>query len=218
MVAYRDIDAMANAIFKIYGDPEEAARVSELAKARVAEKYRFEDYFEALSDLARDQMGVSMEGPVSPDAASKPSDSLSAQIALEKRDFQIIKDDKDFDPEVFLSPLLSQVGRDAAIEGFLQQRSDDVAKRKPCSGFNPDIYAAEALSQSELGVRNSFAHFIENGKPPGRWLTPLIRPPFVSATPSRLKAALHVHAYYPELIDELLECLASNSSENAICW
>jgi glycosyltransferase involved in cell wall biosynthesis len=213
VVGYGDVDAMAGAIFKIYRDPQEAARVSELAKNRVTEKYRFEDYYQALINLARDNIGVPIECPIGPDAVGKPTSSSSTNIALEKRDFQIIRDDKDFDPEVFLSPLLSQVGRDAAIEGFIRQHPDDIAKRKPCSGFNPDIYAAEALNESEIGVRNSFAHFTENGKPRGRWLTPLIRPPFANAGPSDLKAALHIHAYYPELIDELLECLASNSSK-----
>ncbi len=128
------------------------------------------------------------------------------------RDFQLIRDDGDFDADFFLPPSAPRMPRDAAIEAYLRQPRGDYRNRKPCSGFNPEIYATEALETPERAFRNPFAHFIEHGKPHGRWLTPLLRPPLDDPGSSKLRIALQVHAYYPELIDDFLECLFTNAS------
>ena len=128
------------------------------------------------------------------------------------RDFELIRDDGSFDPDFFLSPLAPRVSINEAIEAFLRQTPGDYKNRKPRSGFNPEIYAAEALIEAGATARNPFADFIEKGKPQGRWLTPLIEAPLKTPGPSGLRLALHVHAFYPELAGEFLECLASNSS------
>jgi hypothetical protein len=138
-----------------------------------------------------------------------PSSALNTQ---QIREFEIISDDADFDPDFFLSPLAPRLSRAAAIEAFLLQPFGDYRNRKPCSGFNPEIYAADALTPSDDAVRNPFAHFIENGKPQGRWITPLIKPALKTPGPTHLRTALHVHAFYPDLIDEFLDALASNTS------
>jgi glycosyltransferase involved in cell wall biosynthesis len=213
VVGYRDIGSMADAVLNLYHNPEKAAQLSASAKKRVLEKYRFEDYHRALVLLAQDQLGVSFE-PLAEgeEARQAPSGSSYARRSQEQRDLQLIKKDGDFDPDFFLSPFLPYLCGDAAIESFLRGWAEGALERKPCSGFNPYIYAAEALTETEAGIRNPFAHFIEKGKPQGRWLTPLIRPPFEPTGSSRLRMALHVHAYYPDLFDAFLGCLASNRS------
>ena len=138
--------------------------------------------------------------------------AASVSESSHRRDFRLIADDADFDADFFLPPASLRVPRDAAIEAYLRQPSGDYRNRKPCSGFNPEIYATEVLRTDGCAGRNPFAHFIENGKPRGRWTIPIIRPSLDNPRPSALRIALHVHAYYADLMEEFLECLAGNSS------
>ncbi len=68
------------------------------------------------------------------------------------------------------------------------------------------------MQPRDLETRNPLAHFIEQGRPSGPWLIPLIRSSAETLAATRLRTALHVHAFYPELIEELLEGLAGNLS------
>ena len=69
------------------------------------------------------------------------------------------------------------------------------------------------MQPNERDIRNPFAHYIEKGKPAGPWQTQLIREAPGGAMATRLRMAVHVHAHYPDLMDELLRCLAGNSSK-----
>ena len=211
VVEYRDIEAMAEAVLKLYREPEEAARLSASAKARVAEKYRFQDYYRRLVDLAEQELGVSLsdQRAVRGSAIARPAAKSAEQ--WRKFDFELIKGDPDFDLDFFLKPFKPGLSRDEAIWAFMNDWNTPYDSRRPCAGFNPRIYAAEAMN-GEDSHRNPYAHFIEAGKPAGRWLTPLIAPPFPSVGATRLRVALQFHAYYPDLVDDFVECLAANSS------
>src|SRR5215475_1432494 len=94
--------------------------------------------------------------------------NASVSDRMHRDDFRIIADDADFDADFFLPPSALRVSRNEAIEAYLGQQTGDYRNRKPCSGFNPEVYASEALRSSERAMRNPFAHFIEKGKPRGR--------------------------------------------------
>lgn len=130
----------------------------------------------------------------------------------EKADFLLIERDADFDLEFFLPPSAPRLSRDEAIEGFMRGWAVEMG-RKPYSGFNPQIYAELAMKPKEREKRNPLAHFIENAKPAGPWLIPLIRQSAQSPGATRLRTAIHVHAYYPELMEELLRGLSGNASK-----
>jgi hypothetical protein len=213
-VGYRDVEAMAEAILRLRRDPEAAARIAESAKARVLSKYRFEDYYRALLQLAQDQLGVELETNSGATLNGNPAVSASAPMRnqdRQNRDFLTIKEDDDFDLEFFLSPFAPRLPRSEAIKLFMREWATP-AGRKPRSGFNPQTYAERAPAPSELLIRNPFASYIENGKPSGPWLIPLIRDSAAIKRATRLRTALHVHAHYPDLIPELLGCLANNGS------
>ena len=177
-----------------------------LAKERVLTRYRFEDYFGAIVRLAHDELGVPL-----PEAKSAPA-AASTRSQSEKSDFQLVRKDADFDASFYLPPSAPRLSRDQAIEQFLREYATTGAGRKPCSGFNPQSYAEQAMQPRELETRNPLAHFIEHGKPQGPWLTPLIRATKQSPGATRLRTAMHLHAYYPDLIDEFMGCLAGNLS------
>ena len=66
-VDYRDVDAMAEAILSLYQDGTARARLAETAKNRVSTKYRFEDYYTALVDLARNDLNIPLVSDASRD-------------------------------------------------------------------------------------------------------------------------------------------------------
>jgi rhamnan synthesis protein F/methyltransferase family protein len=145
--------------------------------------------------------------------APTPEGAARSASSPRSRDFRLIEEDSSFEAEFFLPPYDPPVSRDRAIELFIKQRLGVPNNRKPCGGFNSHVYAAEVLSEAERKTRNPFAHFIERGKPPGRWLMPLIKPSLISTNPGSLRTALHVHAYYPDLVGDFLEALSANSSQ-----
>lgn len=128
------------------------------------------------------------------------------------QDFYSIKKDVAFDHNFYVSPLAPSLSRDEAIRTFLRQRLGKAGNRKPMAGFNAEIYAAEALTAAERETRNPFVDFIEKGKPTGPWLSSPILPPSQSPLASRLRIALHVHAFYADLALEFLTCMAANQS------
>jgi glycosyltransferase involved in cell wall biosynthesis len=208
VVPYGDIDSMADAVLGLFRDPEAAGRMAKLAKQRVSTKYRFEDYYRALVHVAHDELGVPLTGD-----ELKPA-KLASKIGseCEKNDFLLIRNDASFDPDFYLPPASPRLSRDDAIRQFMHEYATAGSGRKPYSGFNPQTYAEQAMQPRDLETRNPLAHFIEQGKPPGPWLIPLIRASAEPPKATRLRTALHVHAFYPELMEELLQCLAGNLS------
>jgi len=208
VVPFGDIAAMAAAVITLYRDPEAALRMAKLARERVHSKYRFEDYYRAIARLARDELGVPLPREVDQDGDI----TVKGRLDCEKNDFLLIRKDADFDADFYLPPSAPRLSRDQAIEQFMREYATTGAGRKPSPGFNPQIYAEQEMQPRDLETRNPLAHFIEQAKPSGSWLMPLIRASKTSPGPTRLSTAMHVHAYYPELMEELLACLAVNLS------
>ncbi len=208
VVPLGDIGAMADAVIGLYRDPEAAGRMAKLAKQRVLTRYRFEDYYRALTRVARDELGAPLAGDDLKPA--NPASKITSEC--EKNDFLLIRKDAEFDPDFYLPPSSPRLSRDHAIEQFMREYATTGTGRKPYSGFNTQVYAEQAMQPRDLETRNPLAHFIEQGKPQGPWLTPLIRGAAEPPRATGLRTALHVHAFYPELIEELLQCLAGNLS------
>ncbi|MDF1778032.1 MAG: rhamnan synthesis F family protein [Rhizobiaceae bacterium] len=77
-------------------------------------------------------------------------------------------------------------------------------------GFNPLIY--DFKNPVQQGVfRDPLSAFLNKGSPAGPWLHRVFEPSLQSE-PSRLKAAIHGHFHYPELLGEFLRSLEINQS------
>lgn len=85
-----------------------------------------------------------------------------------------------------------------------------IGSRKPRPGFLPQLYAACRMDSGS--IEDPFAHYLRSGSPVGPWIQPVIGPAAAGATLEKftLRVALHIHAYYPEMLEELLERLAQN--------
>ncbi len=82
--------------------------------------------------------------------------------------------------------------------------------RRPLVGFNPLIY--DFKNPVQQGVfRDPLSAFLNKGSPAGPWLHRVFEPSLQSE-PSRLKAAIHGHFHYPELLGEFLRSLEINQS------
>jgi glycosyltransferase involved in cell wall biosynthesis/regulator of replication initiation timing len=138
-------------------------------------------------------------------------------------DFETIQADSLFNEQVYVPPEHPSVTRDEAILGFLarwtavglsRRAASNGLFRRPCAGFHPQIYAHENAATYDAAAVNPLADFIRRGKPRGPWLSDLITP-----APGRegerrrpgLRIGVHAHFYYPELADDFLRKLASNS-------
>ncbi|MGE4369098.1 MAG: rhamnan synthesis F family protein [Burkholderiaceae bacterium] len=101
------------------------------------------------------------------------------------------------------------ITREAVAGHYIRSWRTGYARRKPCAGFHPGVY--QVLHSGLPGHGDPFADYLRRGEPDGPWNTPVIavsapRP----ATPTTARTALHIHAYYPDLVPEMLARLARN--------
>jgi glycosyltransferase involved in cell wall biosynthesis len=139
-----------------------------------------------------------------------------------RADFETIRNDSLFDAEIS-SPSEGMAARDDAILRFLAYWSaartaphqvDHLDIRRPCPGFNPQIYASSHPEVLRADV-NPFADFIRKGRPGGPWLHQVVCPDeFQRQTlrPPGLRTAVHAHFYYTELIEGFLYKLSTNTA------
>ena len=107
-----------------------------------------------------------------------------------------------------------------------------VGLARPMAGFHPFIYGTEAPDYPADGSRDPLAHFLEKGRPGGRWSHPVIRlAQPIDRTPPRhrglvarllranlrpsgaetLRVALHGHFHYTDNVADFLACLSANA-------
>ena len=82
--------------------------------------------------------------------------------------------------------------------------------RKPEPGFHPGIFA-EAHNYS-VEPAEAFRTYIAEGRPSGPWKSPVLDLRPVSSPHVTAKSALHIHAYYPELVPDIVRRLSRNST------
>lgn len=85
-----------------------------------------------------------------------------------------------------------------------------VPSRRPAPGFHPLRFRRD--TPASVGA-DPFVGFLKAGKPAGPWTHEIVAPDEnAEAAPHELRTLLHGHFHYPELVPELLDCLARNRS------
>ncbi|WP_186393191.1 MULTISPECIES: rhamnan synthesis F family protein [unclassified Pannonibacter] len=82
--------------------------------------------------------------------------------------------------------------------------------RRPIAGFNPVIYAEDCKDYD--GSCDPLAHWLEKGRPEGRWAHALVHLSGAAPAPTSLKALVHGHFYYIDLLQDFLTRLSHNAS------
>ena len=96
------------------------------------------------------------------------------------------------------------------IRTYVRAWSSGIHRRKLFPGFHPGIYLAQR------GIRDAetdpLADFLRNGRPKGPWLSQVITPadPQPPGPPACVRVALHIHAYYPDLLPEIIDAISVN--------
>ena len=85
-----------------------------------------------------------------------------------------------------------------------------IGERKPMPGFHPGVYRdIHGVCDS---CANPFADYIRSGLPEGPWKLPVIRnTDACQEVAGHPRIALHLHVFYEDLLDEIIERLLANN-------
>jgi len=201
VVPHLDVHAAAKVIAQLANDEHERARAGSTMRCVAKMTFDMDRYVNRLDELGREAIDMMQQ---------------------RAQDFVTVRDDPLFDASMFLPPGSMRATRDDAIRQFLahwaavgtsRKPTTNFYFRRPCAGFHPQIYAHEHSGIYDTALVNPLAHFIRSGKPEGPWWHEVVTPAGNgSAKPAALRTALHVHFYYPELIDDFLPRLNCNRS------
>ncbi|ALP62202.1 rhamnan synthesis F family protein [Paraburkholderia caribensis] len=189
VVPFLDVGAAARRILDLYHSPDQLVALSNMARRFAEQRFDRGAYVARLIEFGEE---------------------LSDATRQEQKDCDFLAGTDDFAQDYFAAPEWAPQTRDESIRQFVRSWRSGMATRKPAPGFNLSLYA----QQHDIGVENPFAHFIRAGRPTGAWMQRLINvgAPIVGAGPAP-KCALHIHAFYPELVHDILARLGKNKLE-----
>jgi len=135
----------------------------------------------------------------------------------EKADTQVILSSGLFRPDFSCPPQVQNppLEKEARVNvrAYVRAWASGISRRKPFPGFHPGVYS----EQHGVAVPGAdpFADYIRAGRPAGPWSYPVMVAGEAAGKdiPDSQRVALHIHAYYPELLSEII----SRLSQNRIC-
>ena len=187
VIDYTDVGGAASRIVELANNQDEYQRVGKAFKAIQEKTFNLDRYVEQIY---------------------KQCEELITLKQCEKRDCEIIERSGLLDKK-FWSGTTTQ--NQQGSKDYIMSWYSGLGRRKPFPGFHPGIYA----ERKRIFQRNSFADYIEKGKPAGPWVHEVINP--VRSTEKELKkvevpAALHLHIYYSDMADPILARVAQCKS------
>jgi glycosyltransferase involved in cell wall biosynthesis/SAM-dependent methyltransferase len=93
---------------------------------------------------------------------------------------------------------------------YLTSWKKNIHLRKPFPGFHPGIYR-EVRGLAKGGI-DPLADYLRSGQPEGPWRLPVIIPGMPGPPKVTQRIALHLHAYYPDVVPMILDRLQKNDS------
>lgn len=164
--------------------------------------------------LAIDWSGCTMEG-----YARSIADAVGAvrkEVAQERDDEAFLRETGQLQAE-YIGYMVDHVEELECDTARLYVRGwrAGIGARKPRPGFQPHVYAHYAMPAGSK--EDPFAHYLRAGEPAGPWIYPVVLPLRGRADAAQLsdraagvKAALHIHAFYPDMLDEILARIGCN--------
>jgi glycosyltransferase involved in cell wall biosynthesis len=147
--------------------------------------------------------------------------ALQAKAQME-RDHATIKLHDAFNAALYLDASKAAMPTDKALRHYLEASAlvaprdrprTGMLLRRPLEGFHPLIYAAEHGDFDETSGEDPLAHYARTGRPKGRWHHEVIQPgPSNPPVAAPLRAVIHGHFHYPELLEEFLLRLKANKT------
>ena len=131
---------------------------------------------------------------------------LEDRIFQEKQDIAEIERSGIARMDFFLP---TNIQEEEAIQYYVRTWAAGINRRKLFPGFHPGIFLEQNSSIQSKG--DPLANYLRAGQPNGPWKYEVITPEESALpVPSNVRIALHLHAYYPDLLDEILTHLSGN--------
>lgn len=109
----------------------------------------------------------------------------------------------------YFIPTMPGISPETAIRTYLRSWSAGINRRKLFPGFHPGIFQEESAQYSS--GQDPLACYLRAGQPDGPWNYEVITSgEHAAVTQPGLRVALHIHAYYPDLLSEILNQLNGN--------
>ena len=130
----------------------------------------------------------------------------------EKSDTSVILASGLFRQDFFCAPRVQAAGLtiETSVRAYVRGWASGVNRRKPFPGFHPGVYRDRHGLAAE-GI-DPFSDYLRAGCPDGPWNCRVIVAGDSEAIdlPDNRRVALHIHAYYPELLSEIVKRLSHN--------
>ena len=111
--------------------------------------------------------------------------------------------------DFYLRPHAGGETLERLVVGYVRSWASGIWRRKIFPGFHPGIFGERSVGGESFG--DPLANYIRAGRPRGPWQCEVITPAEVPRRlPASNRVALHLHAYYVELLPDLLGRLAKN--------
>jgi glycosyltransferase involved in cell wall biosynthesis len=190
IAGYLDTDDMAAKVLALVRSQTLYSAVADLGAKIADDKFDMEAYVTRLESLLEHEGRRALQEKLDVDVI------LAAD--LDRLDY-------------FLPPTMKRQTqtRSDSVRGYVRSWQSGVGRRKLFPGFDPSTYARKH-GLATPGA-DPLADYLRAGRPAGTWNYPLItgedEPRPVSA---RLRVALHIHVFYPELFTLILNRLMEN--------
>ena len=184
---YFDCTTMAKKAVALLRSPQQLKQLGAITREQAQQWFHMPAYIQALINLA----GLS-----------------SAEVRQEQADLEQLRAQQLLNGSFcFPGQPLSEL---ALYQRYLLSWRSNIRACKPFPGFHPGIYREQQLPTGSR--RDPLAHWLEHGKPAGPWQPQLIEPSTGASTgiPAPGQVALHVHVFYPELLEPILQRLSGN--------
>jgi glycosyltransferase involved in cell wall biosynthesis len=184
---YLHVPELADKLIALLKNPEAIESMSAVLEQEAALVFSMDTYIRGLEDIAN---------------------AAVVRAAHEKADFLTI-DGADVYREDFVARHLRAATRSDTLRTYVRAWASGVEKRKIFPGFHPGIFA-DRFGDFRPG-QDPLAAYLQAGRPVGPWvfemITPASRPRALSTS---VRVALHVHVFYVDLFEQMLDCLAGN--------
>ena len=183
---YLNCTALASKAVALLSSPQRLKQLGAITREHANRWFHMPTYIQGLINLA----GV-----------------CSAEVRQEQADLELLRAHQVLNTN-FCFPG-RPLGELALYQRYILSWRGNIRIRKPFPGFHPGIYREKQLPAGSR--RDPLAHWIEQGRPTGPWQPPLIEPGApLAALPEPGQVALHIHVFYPELLEPILQRLAHN--------
>ena len=185
VVPYLDVDAAAQKILTLAADEELRRKVGDAGQRLATKIFNQERYFETLLSIGK---------------------NVAVEKSQEIKDRELIFKSGILDVAFSYPRLAKKNDDEIALKYYTTAWHRGMNKRKPFPGFHPGIY----LDHHNKIARDPLAHYLEEGRPAGPWLSEVIHPEkfqSMKGLPANLKAALHIHLHYTDVASEIFDRL-----------